>query len=78
MDDFIFGDAICAGNPRDRRKETAEAENGGEAVAVGEAAGVVDGGVGRLFLEDGEERENDEGQAYVNGCGSQQAVRIHL
>lgn len=50
----------------------------GDVVAEGEAAGVVDAGVGGLSLEDGEEGEDHEGQTYVYGRRCEQALRIHV
>lgn len=64
LENFVFGDADSAGDPGDGGKEAVDSEGvvEGDVVAKGEAAGVVDAGVGRLFLEDGEEREDDEGE----------------
>lgn len=42
----------------------------GDGAVLGEAASEVNGSIGRLLLEDGEERENEESEANVDGCGS--------
>lgn len=80
MENFVLGDAKSAGNPRDGREEAAERESGAIVVAAvaralalalalrfREAARKVDGGVGGLLLEDGEEGEDENGQPYVYG-----------
>ncbi|KAL6981006.1 hypothetical protein U1Q18_022641, partial [Sarracenia purpurea var. burkii] len=74
FENLILCDANSAGDPRDGRKHSIESEGfveGRDVVPQREAASVVNAGVGRLFLEDGEERENDEGQSYVNGRRSE-------
>lgn len=80
MEDFVLGDAKSAGNPRDRREESAETESRAVVVAAvaralalalalrfREAARKVDGGVGGPLLEDGEEGEDENSQPYVYG-----------
>lgn len=80
MENFVLRDAKSAGNPRDGREEAAERESGAIFVAAvaralalalalrfREAARKVDGIVGGLLLEDGEEGEDENGQPYVYG-----------
>lgn len=47
-------------------------------VSFGEATSVVNGGIRRLFLENGEEWENYECQAKVNGCRCSKTFWIHF
>jgi len=81
VQDLSFGHAERAENPSNGRKETAQRRRrrvNRNLTAVRERASVVDGGVGRLVLENGEERESDEGQTYVYGRRSQNTARVHL
>lgn len=76
---FIFGDTKSPRNPSDRRDKSTESERfEGNTLAEREAASVIYGGIWWLLLEDGEDGEDYEGQAYVNGCWSQQTFRIHF
>lgn len=50
----------------------------GDGAVLGEAAGEENGSIGRLLLEDGEERENEESETDVDGCRNQQAFCIHI
>lgn len=50
----------------------------GDGAVLGEAAGEVDGGIGGLLLEDGEERENEESEADVDRGRNQQTLCVHI
>ena len=68
MKNLIFRDPEGLGNPRNGGKKAEESGAapvvgvvvGGDGVAVGEAARVVDGGVRGLFLQYGEEKDGDQ------------------
>lgn len=77
----VLGDTEGAWDPSDGRKETREAKGRVKrkrAVAIGEAASVVDDGVAGLLLEHGEEPKCDDSESYVDRRRRYQAFRRHI
>lgn len=60
VENLVLGDGEGEADPGGGGEEAADGEAGveGDGAVLGEAAGIVDGSIGRLLLEDGEEREN--------------------
>lgn len=50
----------------------------GDGAVLGEAAGEVDGSIGGLLPENGEERENEESETDVNRGRNKQTLCIHI
>lgn len=70
-----------AANPLNRGEQAAKSgrrAGSKRVLAEVKATSIIHGGVERLSLEYGEERENQEGQAYVNGGRNKQALCFHI
>lgn len=74
-EDVNLGDAEGTADPGEGRVEAVEGRGRRGRGRV--AAGEVDDGVGRLLLEEGEEGENEEGEADVDASGGDEAAGIH-
>lgn len=72
-EDVVVGEAEGGEDPGERGAEAVE----GEGLAGGDASGEVDGGVARLPLQHGEERQHHHRQPQVDPRRRHQALRIH-
>lgn len=78
--DLIISDGNGEADPLERGEKSPESEVAveREVGVLGEAAGEVDGSVGRLVPEYGEEGENEESETDVNGSRNQQSLGVHI